>query len=320
MRAHRAIAGLMACLVAGFMGSLASAAQAKWVYQDGPETGRHAAWVCADGAGAGKDGRLCFGLSCDAGQGIRFGLSAQGDAVLLARADLNVLIFVGARALAPLSFTTTGLGTFEAPLTAAHAGAIARLQAGSAMDLRYWETEDAPPLLWRLSLKGSRAALDALQGACPVPAPEAPSQVVERDPAARVLTDMRAACAALGGTVTVGEGYATAVDLAAPEVAASGARTVELADEQKDGLILRHERLICSAQDNLVCGPAGCLASVWKPGPTGYARVFLNAVQDIAMETPGALRLLLRGALCGSRRAGSCTQIWTLQDGRLAPE
>lgn len=270
----------------------------EWTFQQGPEPGRNAAWICDEG--------FCVGLSCDAGGPLGFGLSGQDDADLAARPDLDALVFVGGTALPPLAFRSIGPGTFEAKLTRDALRGIERLKAGVEMEVLYWETADDMPVRRFLSLKGSRDAITAVEAACPLPDFDAQERaaLTLRDPASHVLEDMRSACAVLDGEITEGARFAEAIDLdgVAPE-----------------DLVLRHGELSCSTVDDLVCGPAGCLTSVWQAGEGGYTRVFLNAVQDVAAEQPGALRLTLKGSLCGRIGAGECQQVWALQDGELAP-
>lgn len=283
-----------------------SASANGWSYQQGPEEGRHAAFVCAEGQGAKAGERLCFGLSCSADQPMRFGLSAEGDADLLARPDLDAQVFAGVRVMPPLAYVSSGLGTFDAPMTEGHLAGIEGLKNGSRMELRYWESVDAPPTVWQLSLTGSRNALTELETACPMPdfAAQEKADRTMADPAAKVLADMREACAALGGEVTVGAGYATQIDLDGSDPA---------------DLVLRHGALTCSTAEDLVCGPAGCLTTIWQAGAGGFTRVFMNAVQDVSEAAPGTVTLTLKGSLCGRVGAPACTQLWELQGDTLAP-
>ncbi|GAA4222155.1 hypothetical protein GGQ68_001218 [Sagittula marina] len=285
---------------------ISTAAQAQWSYQEGPEAGRYAAYVCADGSGDPATERLCFGLSCDAGKPLRFGLRAEGNPDLLARSELDVQAFAGVRVMPPLAFQTTGLGTFEAPMTKSHLPGIEGLKAGTRLELRYWETVDVPPTVWQMSLSGSSDAISAVEAVCPQPdfaAQELAARTMA-DPAAAVLRDMRAACGALGGEVSVGNDYAQAIDL-------DGAAG--------EDLVLRHGALSCSTAQDLVCGPAGCLTSIWQANDDGFTRVFLNAVRDVAANAPGSVRLTLKGSLCGRVGAPECQQVWSLQDGELIP-
>ena len=280
---------------------------AEWAYQAGPEPGRHAAFVCEEGRGAQSGQRLCFGLSCDARGAMRFGLGAEGDPDLLARPEVDVQAFAGWRVLAPLGFRSTGLGSFEAPFSEAHVAGLERLKAGAQMELRYWEAGDVPPVVWRLTLKGSRVAIEALEAVCPLPdfAAQARAARVSVDPAGEVLADMREACAALGGEVEMQDVYTESIDLDGQGAA---------------DLVLNHGALHCSTQEDLVCGPAGCLHSIWQAQTEGgYLRVFLNAVQGVTAAEPGSVRLDLKGLLCGRRGAGPCSQVWSLQGGELAP-
>ncbi|EBA07454.1 hypothetical protein [Sagittula stellata] len=293
--------------VAAVLALAAGGAQADWAYQAGPEEGRHAGFVCADGTGIRSGERLCFGLACNAGGPMAFGMSSEGAADLIARSDVDVQIFAGSRVLAPLSFHTIGLGTFEAPLEEAHVPGLERLKAAVRMELRYWEAHDAPPVVWRFSLTGSRTTIETMERVCPMPdfaAQERAARTVA-DPAAKVLSDMREACAVLGGEVTVGEGYATPIDI-------DGGGAPDLA--------LNHGALSCSAAENLVCGPAGCLRSVWQAQEDGqFLRVFLNTAQSIAEESAGGVRFTFSGSMCGRVGAGPCEQVWSLQGGELTP-
>ncbi|WP_370311861.1 hypothetical protein [Sagittula sp.] len=307
MRAVKAGFATRVAVVALALAHVAGGARADWTYQAGPEEGRHAGFVCAEGTGERSGERLCFGLSCNAGSALAFGMSAEGAADLLARSEVDVQIFAGPRVLAPLRFHTIGLGTFEAPLEEAHLPGLERLKAGARMELRYWEAYDAPPAVWSFPLTGSRTTIETLEQVCPMPdfAAQERAARTEADPGATVLADMREACAVLGGEVTVGAGYTTPIDL-------DGAGAEDLA--------LNHGALSCSAAEDLVCGPAGCLRSVWQAQEDGqFLRVFLNTAQGIAAEAPGSLRFTFSGSLCGRVGAGPCEQVWSLQDGEMAP-
>lgn len=278
---------------------------AEWTDVGATEQPLRAVSVCGDV----RDGAtLCFGLSCAGGGALGFTLQSTGDADLLARPDLEAQVFVGARALAPLAFRSVGLGAFEADLTEAHLPGLERLKAGLGMELRYWESDEAPPVVRRMSLTGSRDAIEAAEAACPLPDFAAQDRAARTlaDPATRIRADMDEACAALGGDVTAEPGFVMPFDI-------DGAGRLDLR--------INHGRLRCSAAENLVCGPAGCLTSLWQAQPDGtYLRVFLNAIQDAAPEAPGRVRLSLRGSLCGRIGAGPCTRVYTLQGDALSAE
>lgn len=156
-------------VLAAGLGMACPAMAQDWQYQQGPEPGRHAAWVCGE-----QDGQtLCFGLSCDGGGPLAFGLSDPDSADLVAVPDLYALVFAGPSALPPFDFRSIGPGVFTAPVTPEHLPDLDRLKAAAQMELIYWEDPDAMPRLWFLSLKGSRDAITAVMEACPLPEADA---------------------------------------------------------------------------------------------------------------------------------------------------
>ena len=274
-------------------------AQAEWT-QDAGGAGRTAARVCA-----AKDTGVCFGLGC-AGGPLAFELRLRDvDAGL---EDVETLVFVGATALAPMVFQRQGKGVYAAPVEEAHVPGIKRLKAGARMELRYWPDADARPVLQRLTLAGSRVAIEAVEAVCPLPDFEARARAarVTGDPAARIAAQMREACAVLGGELRETEGFVQEIDI-------DGVAPIDLQ--------VNHARLVCSENTSLVCGPAGCLTSLWQALPEGdYGQVFLNAVQAVAEERPGAVRVTHKGSLCGRIGAGACEKVYVLEDAWLVLE
>jgi len=283
------------------------AARAEWQAETGPDVLQPAAQVCAQGRGGRRDQSLCFGLTCEAGQALGFILQSEGDAELMVRPGFEAQVFVGSRALSPLAFQSTTPGTFAAPLTEDHLPGIERLKAGARMELRYWESDDRPPAIWRLSLRGSRKSIEALEAVCALPdfAEQDRAARLLPDPSRAVLDDMVEACGLLGGTVAMIEGYTEPFDL-------DGSEPMDLR--------VNHGQLACSAAEDMVCGPTGCLTSLWQAQPDGrYLKVFKNVIQDAAVAAPGQVRLSLQGTLCGRRNAPPCERIYELRDGALSP-
>ncbi len=237
---------------------------------------------------------------------MQFTLQAEGEGLSLPGPDFEVQVFVGARVLSPMQFSATDSG-FAAPVTKAHLAGLDRLKAGARMDLRYWENDEQPPVRWRFSLTGSRVSIEALEAVCDLPdfAGQERSERLSQDPASEILGDMVEACAALDGQVAEVEGYAESIDL-------DGAAPLDLR--------VNHGLLACSTAEDMVCGPAGCLTSLWQALPEGgYLRVFQNAVRDVTPEAAGAVRLSLQGSLCGRRNAPPCERVYVLDDDTLVP-
>jgi hypothetical protein len=278
---------------------IGTTAAADWEYMGDAATGRHAAFVCDDG--------FCFGLSCNADTPLAFGISAPEAPDLRNKTEVFVQAFAGPRTLEPMRFASIGAGTFEAPFEEGHVEGLERLKNAATLELRYWPDAESPPELRRLSLRGSRAAIEAVSAACPLPDFEARALQNLRlaDPAAQIAANFGAACGALGGRVTVQPGFSEPFDI-------DGVAPMDLR--------VNHGRLTCSAQDDMVCGPAGCLTSLWQADEAGYKQIFLNAIQDAAPEAPGQVRLTLKGSLCGRVGAGACEQVWQLVDGSLSPD
>jgi hypothetical protein len=256
-----------------------------------------------------RDGRtLCFGLSCPNGGPMQFDLAVVGDDDLVTRDALETTVFVGATALPPLVFERLAEGRFAASLTEAHLPGVERLKAAMQADLRFWADPDSPPEHWPLTLRGSRKAIETVEAGCPLPDFEAQALASRRltDPAQQVLSDMQAACALLGGSVTVEDGFAREMDI-------DGLSPTDLR--------LDHGKLRCSAAEGLVCGPAGCLTTLWLgQAEGGYLRVYRNAVQDMAPEAPGAVAVTYRGSMCGRVGAGPCLRRYLLQGSEMVPE
>lgn len=281
-----------------------TAAQANWVFEGGEEETAHVARVCT-----GTDEVLCFELGCSAGDPLAFRLTSQNKPDMVAAPRLNTLLFVGSQLAGSLDFSASGLESFHAPLEETHLRGIQRLKAGVRAQLHVWYANDTAPEVFRFTLIGSRVAITGAEAQCPLPDFEA--RELERrtlqDPAARIRADMREACTVLDGTLTEGEGYAVPFDI-------DGKGPMDLR--------VNHGALACDTTPEMVCGPAGCLTSLWLAVEDGrYRRVYMNAIQDAApTEEPGVVAFTFSGTRCGAEGAAPCEQLYMLQDFELTPK
>ena len=228
----------------------------------GPE-----ARACADEAGH------CLALGCTDGGVLRWWLdlpeAAQGSRAVQVEVDGRA---AGALAFARLDETAP---RYVAPFHPEDdAELIARLKAGSGARLTL--SPDEAPLA--LSLRGSSRSLAGVLEACPQPV------LPTADPEARVLGEITAACARLGGEVSVEPGFVRAEDLDG---------------DGRGDIVLDHAAAVCSALASLGCSSGGCTVSFWLARDPGYMGVFSGMIRGYAVEPGGILALDLHGTACG---------------------
>lgn len=278
----------------------ASAAQAQWATIDDPVADRHAAQVCS----TGKE-KVCFELSCQGGAPLTWRMASEDVIDMVVAPSVRVLIFVGARLAGELEFQQTMPGEYEAPLEKWHEEGLKRLKEGASAELRLWFDGEQPPQIHRLGLRGSRDALTAVETACTKPDFEA-REVARRtsqNPLVEILGDMKEACDALGGELRPREGLAEAIDI-----------------DGQDPIDLRvnHARAECSAVSNMVCGPSGCLTSLWLGLEGGdYRQAYEGNVQDLRMVMPGIVEMELVGEACDLAAGAKCKRRYALVGDRL---
>ncbi len=277
-------------------------ARADWVFEGGEEASTHVARVCKGG-----DQELCLELGCSAGEPLSFRLTSRNIPDMVAAPRLDTLLFVGSQLAGSLEFSHSGLETFQAPLEETHLRGINRLKAGIRAQLHVWYSNDGAPEIHRFTLIGSNNAITEVEEYCPLPDFEA--RELERrtlaDPGARIMSDMREACTVLNGEITVGSGFVVPFDV-------DGQEPMDLR--------VNHGALVCDSTPDLVCGPAGCLTSLWVGQEDGrYRRVFLNAVQDVVPDEAGQARMRFSGARCGAEGA-RCEQVFVLDAQELVAQ
>lgn len=278
----------------------AAAAQAQWVATTDEATGRHAASGCAETRGA----KICFEMSCSEGRPLSWGLASENIADMIAAPSVEALVFVGSRLAGSLDFTASGLEEFRAPLEESHLDGVERLKAGLTAELRIWFGADVPPAIYRVGLRGSRKAIESVQAACPLP--DFAAREIERrtmqEPGAVVLGELAEACTALDGTLTVQEDFV---------------REMELDGTPGLDLVIDHSLAECSTAQSLVCGPSGCLHSVWLRQPDDrYRRVFQDSIQSFHPVEPGVVEMRHRDRACGN---GDCLKRYLVNADALEP-
>lgn len=282
-----------------------TAALANWEFIGGDDATAHAARVCK-----GTDEVLCLELGCARGDPLSFRLTSQNMAGMVAAPRLDTLLFVGSQLAGSLDFSQSGLESFHAPLEETHLRGIQRLKAGVRAQLHVWYSGDAAPEVHRFTLIGSRVAINAVEQYCPLPdfAAREMDRRTLKDPATKILGDMREACTVLDGQLTVGDTFA---------------KTIDIDGKPPMDLRVNHGAMVCDSTPDMVCGPAGCLTSFWLGLEDGrYRRVFLDAIQDAALTgQPGVLTLSLKGSRCGDGDdAGPCGRRYVLDGFELKPQ
>lgn len=274
-------------------------AQANWVFEGGEGAATHVARVCK-----GRDQELCLELGCSAGDPLAFRLTSRNIPDMVAAPRLDTLLFVGSQLAGSFEFSHSGLETFQAPLEETHLRGINRLKAGVRAQLHVWYSNDGAPEIHRFTLIGSNNAITQVEQYCPLPDFEAREK--ERrtlaDPGAKIRSDMREACSVLNGEITQGSGYTVPFDV-----------------DGKEPMDLRvnHGALVCDSTPDLVCGPAGCLTSLWvAQDDNRYRRVFLNVIQDVQPGEAGQVTVRYKGSRCGAADA-LCEQVFALEAGDL---
>lgn len=296
----KAVKLLVLALSAVFLWS--APARANWVFEGGEGSDTHVARVCKGG-----DPQLCLELGCSTGEPLSFRLTSQNSPDMVAAPRLDTLLFVGSQLAGSLEFSHTGLETFQAPLEETHLRGIGRLKAGIRAQLHVWYSNDSAPEIHRFTLIGSNNAITSVEEFCPLP--DFDARELERrtlsDPGAKIMADMREACAVLDGSMSVGENFAVPFDI-------DGRAPMDLR--------VNHGALVCDSTPDLVCGPAGCLTSFWTALDDGrYRRVFMNAVQDARPVEPGRVALQFKGTRCGEADA-LCEQSFVLEGEELVAE
>ncbi|MGP6087436.1 hypothetical protein [Antarctobacter jejuensis] len=277
-------------------------AHADWTFEGGEEASVHVARVCKGG-----DQELCLELGCETGESLSFRLTSRNFPDMVAAPRLDTLLFVGSQLAGSLEFSHSGLESFQAPLEETHLRGIDRLKAGVRAQLHVWYSNDSAPEIHRFTLIGSNKAITEVQQFCPLPdfaARELERRTLE-DPAARIMADMREACAVLNGKITEGTGFSEPFDI-------DGKPPMDLR--------VNHGALVCDSTPDLVCGPAGCLTSLWVAQEEGrYRRVFLNAIQDVVPGEAGQVKLRYKGSRCGAKDA-LCEQAFALDAEELVAQ
>ncbi len=281
---------IWALLVAG-----TAQAQASWVVESDPSTGRHAARACTEGG----DASVCLELSCSTEQPLSWGMRTEGIADLVVAESVDALMVVGSSLVGTLEFESVGMESFRAPLEETHVDGLERLKAGMRADMRMWFGPEEAPELYRFGLSGSRKAISEVEALCPLP--DFAAREVERrtqvDPGSVVLGELAEACRTLDGTIAVMEGFLSEVDL-------DGEGAMDL--------VVDHSLAECSTATSLVCSDAGCQNSFWLAQEDGrYRRVFLDTIQSYRSAEPGVVEITFQGVACG-RGGGSCTRRYTV--------
>lgn len=268
----------------------AGTAQADWVVESDPQSGRHAARSCAANGAA----ELCLELACSAEAPLAWGLRSTGVADLVAASSVDALVVVGSRLVGTLAFETTGIERYEAPLEKSHVEGLERLKAGMRADMRMWFGPEEAPELFRFGLQGSRRAISEVEALCPLPdfAAREEERRTTEDPGSVILGELAEACRALDGMVSVQEGFVREIDL-------DGRGEIDL--------VVDHSLAECSTAASLVCSDAGCQHSAWLAQEDGrFRRVFLDTIEGYAVPRAGVMEITYQGGACG-RRGGRCT-------------
>lgn len=232
-------------------------------------------WELAEGA-AGPEARVCaetggcFALGCADGGALGYRLVLPEAAV-----PGPVAISVDGWPAGALVFAEANEG-LRAPYSGeGDARLIARLRGGNRAEIAGLV----------LPLAGSSRSIGAVLGACPLP------PVSAADPAAQVLAQVSANCAALGGEVALEPGFR---------------REQDLDGDGRLDLVIDHAAAFCSKRASLSCTMAGCAVSFWLARDEGYLGIFSDPIRGYEVEPGAVLALDLQGSACGSYGFDAC--------------
>ncbi len=277
---------------AGVLGLVAMPALAQsWAMVDSEGDAGAGAYICpVDEAETGN--LLCLRLGCSETDPLHFELDIGPDA---APEALDVGISVDGQAAGELAFTkraSEGFAAFTAPFDPRlHRDLIARLRQGIRASLAFELGDQAQQVA--LSLRGSSRTLGAVLDTCPMP------EVPLDDPAAVVLDQIRAECAALGGTIAMEPGFE---------------RREDLDGDGRDDVVIDYAAAVCSEMASLYCGSGGCTVGFFLARGEAYKRLFDGVIRGYAVKPGGRLALDLHGTACGLYGFEACRKIFDITD------
>ncbi|MEJ2021030.1 MAG: hypothetical protein P8X43_03050 [Maritimibacter sp.] len=279
-------------------------ADERWRMVDSEGMGTGAYYCPVDDRNSGNF--LCLRLECTDTKPLYFDLAYVGGPV--APQSLPAGITVDGAKVGDLDFNLMMADGDYVDLTALfdpvrHTGLVEALRHGQQAQLRLEFPGGTTQFF--LPLKGSSVTLGNVMAACPVAA--APSPIAQPmggdDPAAQVLSEIKSACAEMGGTISVEPGFETRQDL-------NG--------DGRDDLVIDYASAACSEAASLYCGSGGCTTGLYLDQGNGeYRELYTGVLYEFKPASGQRLALSLHGSACDLVGYEACVKVYDISSGSM---
>lgn len=268
----------------------AQAGDGRWHMVDSEGAGTGAYFCPIDDDTTGNF--LCLRLECTNSTPLYFDLSYAGGPD--APANLPVEISVDGALAGQVDFGRSFVDGDYADLMASfeanqHMALVEALRHGDQATLKLNFPDRAMSLF--MPLKGSSVTLGNVMAACPLAAP------TPRDPAAKVLGEVKASCAEMGGSVSIDPGFK---------------RWEDLDGDGVDDLVLDYASVVCSTAASLYCGTGGCNTGMYLVRGDHFSELFNGLFHDYRVLPDHEIAFALHGSACGLAGAEACTKIYRI--------